>query len=131
MKQMCNDITDPVYGGKGVSYDPYWEDFMNFYNDMKEGFSPDLELDRIDVSKGYSKDNCRWTTRSENNYNKNVQNNNKSGKTGVCWHSQTGKYRAYITQRGKQTSLGLHDTLESAIAARKNAEILVYGYNRP
>ena len=131
MKQRCNDITDPVYGGKGVGYDPRWEDFMNFYNDMKDGFSPDLELDRIDVSKGYSKDNCRWTTHSENNYNKNIQNNNKSGKTGVCWHSQTGKYRAYITQRGKQTSLGLHDTLESAIAARKNAEILVYGYNRP
>lgn len=43
-----------------------WNDFMRFYEDMKEWFSPDLELDRIDNDKWYFKENCRWVTKAEN-----------------------------------------------------------------
>lgn len=131
MKQRCNDTTNTVYGGRGITYDASWEYFINFYNDMADGFSPELELDRIDVNKGYSKENCRWVTHSENNYNKNMQSNNKSGKTGVCWQPKIGKYRAYITRHGRQVSLGVYESIDDAVEARKNAEVLVYGYNRP
>ena len=48
----------------GVSYDPRWEVFENFLEDMGE--RPEgTTLDRIDGSKGYSKDNCRWATPKE------------------------------------------------------------------
>lgn len=48
----------------GVTICPHWEKFENFLADMGEppdGFS----LDRIDSSKGYSKDNCRWVPLAE------------------------------------------------------------------
>ena len=51
--------------GKGITYDPAWESFENFYKDM--GVRPEgYQLDRIDSSKGYCKDNCRWVTPAEN-----------------------------------------------------------------
>lgn len=131
MKRRCKDKENMTYGGKGISYDESWEDFINFYNDMHEGFEENLELDRIDVEKDYSKENCRWVTHSENNYNKTKQSNNISGKTGVSFHKESRKFRAYITKDRKQIYLGLFETLEEAIEARKIAEIEVYGYGRP
>lgn len=47
-----------------------WHDFMIFYNDMWNKFIPDLQLDRIDGTKGYSKENCRWVTPKENSLNR-------------------------------------------------------------
>ena len=42
-----------------VSVCPEWERFENFYADMGE--PPErYSLDRINHTKGYSKDNCRW-----------------------------------------------------------------------
>lgn len=131
MKYRCKDLNDPVYGGKGITYDPSWEDFEQFYADMHEGFSPELEIDRIDVTKGYSKENCRWVTHCENNFNKNIQSNNSTGKTGVSFHKPTGKYRAYITVEKKPIHLGLFDSVEEATKRRREAELKYYGYNRP
>ena len=44
----------------GVSYDPKWKSFEGFWEDMADGYSDHLTLDRIDPSQGYSKSNCRW-----------------------------------------------------------------------
>lgn len=131
IKTRCKNKENPTYGGKGTDYDPRWESFENFYEDMAEGFSEDLEIDRIDVTKGYYKDNCRWVTHNENNYNKNLQSNSTSGRTGVSLHKPIGKYRAYITVDGKQINLGLFENFEDAVKARAKAEIEIYGYNRP
>ena len=60
MKQRCNNPNHPAYdryGGRGISYHPDWEIFENFHQDM--GDPPEgLTLERVDNSKGYSKDNC-------------------------------------------------------------------------
>jgi len=61
------------YGGRGITICEEWKDFKNFYADMGDrpkGF----EIDRIDNNKGYSKDNCRWTTHSENLKNRRASN---------------------------------------------------------
>lgn len=53
------------YGGRGITICEEWRDFKNFLKDMGERPNG-YEIDRIDNNKGYAKNNCRWTTRSEN-----------------------------------------------------------------
>jgi hypothetical protein len=62
------------------------------------GLSGGLCLDRIDNTKGYSKDNCRWATHSQNNRNK---SNNVfiEGKTMTEWSEITGLSKQVILWR--------------------------------
>lgn len=53
------------YGGRGIKVCDEWLDketgFMNFYNwAMKNGYSDDLSIDRINVHGNYEPNNCRW-----------------------------------------------------------------------
>ena len=73
MKTRCDNPMSKSYeryGEKGITYDPAWADFNNFYLDMHEGYQKGLILDRRDGTKGYSKDNCRWVTYTESNRNR-------------------------------------------------------------
>jgi hypothetical protein len=85
MKRRCNDqkkATYKRYGGRGITYDPRWEDFALFIEDM--GFCPteDGTLDRIDNDGNYEKDNCRWTTSL-------VQGRNKSDNRRITYNGDT------------------------------------------
>ena len=58
------------YGGRGISVCNEWKSFEPFCEwAQANGYQEDLTLDRIDNSKGYSPDNCRWITYKEQAYN--------------------------------------------------------------
>lgn len=51
--------------------DEWRTDFISFYNwAMSNGYSDNLTIDRIDNNKGYTPDNCRWTTRKGQQQNR-------------------------------------------------------------
>jgi len=72
-RQRCRNPKNkgfPNYGGRGIRFDPSWDDFVAFRDwSLANGYNADLELDRIDVDGPYSPDNCRWTTRRVNAQN--------------------------------------------------------------
>lgn len=57
MKYRCGNPKRKDY--VNVSYCEEWKDFRNFFRDMGER-PVGTTLDRIDVTKGYFKENCRW-----------------------------------------------------------------------
>lgn len=74
MKRRCNNPSDKRfsdYGGRGIKVCDRWlESYENFLTDM--GLPPEIsyQIDRVDNSLGYSKENCKWVTRIENSRNK-------------------------------------------------------------
>lgn len=58
------------YGGRGIAVCEEWLDFNRFCEDVSEGSKSGLHLDRINNDKGYSKENCRWTSPKTNHRNK-------------------------------------------------------------
>lgn len=71
MKQRCLNPSQKNYqwyGAKGIDiFDKWVESFELFYNwAISNGYKDDLTIDRIDHTKGYYPENCRWVTISEN-----------------------------------------------------------------
>lgn len=78
------------YGAVGISVCDEWRNFERFLMDMQER-PKGTSLDRIDGSKGYSPDNCRWATPTE-------QIRNRCNTLSI-----NGEYFAEIASRTGQT----------------------------
>jgi hypothetical protein len=107
------------YGAKGVTVCDEWMDFRNFLRDMGE--RPDgASIDRIDNSKGYFKENCRWAIPELQSRNRGIHKNNNSGISGVHKDHRRG---TWVAQLGCEKLGTSHDFFE-ACCLRKSAEAL-------
>lgn len=72
MKSRCsnpNATQYKDYGGSGVRVCKRWHSFKNFFDDM--GDRPKGKtLDRINCYGNYTPNNCKWSTYSEQQYNR-------------------------------------------------------------
>lgn len=72
MTQRCGNINHKSfkdYGGRGVTVCERWAIFQNFLDDMGSP-EPGQSIDRKDNNKGYSKDNCRWASSTDQGNNR-------------------------------------------------------------
>ena len=120
MIQRCTSSLHPAYeeyGGRGIDVCTKWlgpKGFENFYADMGE--RPEgAELDRKNTNKGYTKQNCRWATKRENNNNKrnNVPQVSYNGVTQPVsyWAEEFGISCATLNKRLFFLGWSVHDSL--------------------
>jgi hypothetical protein len=87
MKRRCNAPEGTKdfewYGKRGITYCEEWNTFKPFYEwSLANGYADNLSLDRIDNSKGYSPNNCRWVDME-------VQQNNRRTNHRVAINGET------------------------------------------
>lgn len=129
MKSRCNNPRYSQYkdyGGRGITYDPDWEDFKNFLADMGER-PKGKTLDRFPDHDGpYNKNNCRWATKVEQQRNRRIPLT--SPYPGVSWQKIRGRWRA-VTERVKEKRIILYWglNLDMAIEARQFYESFILG----
>jgi len=91
-----------IYGKIGI--DEKWDDFINFYKDMGDRPSG-YTLDRIDNSKGYFKENCRWATPKQQSRNRSSNKIIKCNGKSMCiseWAEYLGVHRSTVYRKIKK-----------------------------
>ena len=70
IKKRCRyekDASYKYYGSKGIDVCDEWFDSFDNFKDwaLSNGYNDSLTIDRIDNSKGYYPENCKWSTYKE------------------------------------------------------------------
>ena len=102
MRQRCNNPNNHAYkyyGGKGISVCNEWNDYGVFREwALASGYNTQAKphvctLDRIDNSRGYSPDNCRWVDST-------VQTNNQTKNIYLTFNGKTQTYAQWAKEKG-------------------------------
>ncbi len=84
---------------------------------------PENEIDHRDRNRLHNRwVNLRPATDKQQAENRDLRSDSTSGFRGVTWREKKQRYEACIRHKGAYYSLGLHDTIIDAVAARLSAE---------
>jgi hypothetical protein len=73
------------------------------------------------------KGNLRYATNSQNQANKRVQSNNKTGYKGICWNKRRSRWRVQVWLGGKAVYEKSFVSLQDAIEAHSREATRIYG----
>jgi hypothetical protein len=70
MKRRCYNPKNKryaQYGGRGISVCDEWKNDFTLFMEwaIRNGYTDELTLDRIDVNDNYKPENCKWSSRIE------------------------------------------------------------------
>lgn len=122
MLSRCLNANHPRYkdwGGRGITVDPSWMQFVGFYKDMGDRPTPRHTLERRDNAQGYNKNNCYWATTKEQAVNR--RSNKRIEYKGVEltireWADKIGVKPITLSSR-----LRRGESIESALDGRLHA----------
>jgi hypothetical protein len=119
MKKRCYNskaINYERYGGRGITICDEW--LHNFHSFAKwsicNGYEKGLQLDRIDNDKGYSPENCKFSTAKE-------QANNRRSNVNITFEGRTQTLKMWAEEAGinywtvHKRIVRLHWSFEKAI----------------
>ena len=129
MIQRCHNKNNPSYGrygNKDITVCDEWRGSSKKFIEwaLNNGFERHLQTDRIDNNKGYSPENCRWVTPSQNCRNKNNNRTNYVKKTRICRVCNVEKPLDNY-HKSKNRSLGRIYICKSCKSSIKKAERLM------
>ena len=120
MRMRCNCQSDKAYknyGGRGIKVCDEWNDYLVFKSwSLNNGYSDDLTIERININKGYSPDNCKWIPLKDQCLNK--QNTiwvvyKGQRKPLKVWCGELGLKYEKITQRLKPLGWSVERAFET------------------
>lgn len=128
MKSRCNNDKTPKFknhGGRGISVCDQWKDYINFHLWATEnGYKDNLSLERIDNDKGYSPENCKWATCSEQNINKRtnrIVTVDGISRTVKEWSIVTGAKQPTLHARLNDYGWGDEKTIKTPVRSRRQS----------
>lgn len=105
MKSRCksfNGSTQKAYSARGITICSQWQSFEKFLEDMGERPGKDYSLERIDVNKGYSPENCKWLLskfQNRNKRNNRILTYNGESQPLCVWAERLGVQDQVISKR--------------------------------
>jgi|AGTN01.1.fsa_nt_gi hypothetical protein len=97
MKQRCNNPNCKefkYYGARDIKVCDEWNGYRNFEAwAVANGYQENFTLDRINNSRGYAPDNCRWVSHRE-------QQNNKTNNHYIAYRGRTQSMRMWCEELG-------------------------------
>ena len=124
MIQRCTNPKNEFYynyGGRGITVCKRWLNFENFLKDMDE-VPKKHQIDRINNNGNYCKDNCKWSTRTEQGRNKrNNRLETYNGKTQclIEWVEEFGISYSVLWDRLYKLGWSIKKALTTPVKKRR------------